>query len=124
MSYRNIYSGSFEHGDYDKRWQTAGDELLTQVPSMPEVANTFRDSFYLGSETLIAKGDHIRLQDLRLAYSFREGGFSGSLIRNLSVYTYANNLGIIWKATKDKLDPDFRTSKPQRSFAVGLNWNF
>ncbi|SFU01834.1 TonB-linked outer membrane protein, SusC/RagA family [Algoriphagus locisalis] len=124
VSYRNIYSGSFEHGDYDKRWQTAGDELLTQVPSMPEVANTFRDSFYLCSEALIAKGDHIRLQDVRLAYSFREGRLSGSLIRNLSVYTYANNLGIIWKATKDELDPDFRTSRPQRSIAFGLNWNF
>ncbi|MBN7816258.1 SusC/RagA family TonB-linked outer membrane protein [Algoriphagus pacificus] len=124
VSYRNVYSGSFEHGDYEKRWQTTGDELLTQVPSMPEVANTFRDSFYLGSEALISKGDHIRLQDMRLAYSFREGRLSNSLIRNLSVYTYANNLGIIWKATKDELDPDFRTSRPQRSFAVGINWNF
>lgn len=124
LSYRNIYSGSFEHGDYDKRWQVAGDELITQVPSMPEIANTFRDSFYLGSEALIAKGDHIRLQDVRFSYSFGEGRLSGSAIRNLSIYTYANNLGIIWKVTKDELDPDFRTSRPQRSLAVGLNWNF
>lgn len=77
---------------------------------MPSVPNSFRDAFYLNSEVLIEKGDHIRLQDIRLAYSFQESGLAGGIFRNLSLYSYVNNLGILWKATKDELDPDFRTT--------------
>lgn len=124
VSYSNILTGTFEHADYDRRWRERGDELVTSVPSMPSVPNSFRDAFYLNSEVLIERGDHIRLQDVRLAYSFRQSGLAGGIFRNLSMYSYVNNLGILWKATSDELDPDFRTTLPRRSIAFGVNWNF
>ncbi|WP_111672700.1 SusC/RagA family TonB-linked outer membrane protein [Algoriphagus litoralis] len=124
VNYNSIYQGAFDHADYDQRWREPGDELITQVPSMPSAQNAFRNTFYLGSAGLIGRGDHIRLQDIRLAYSF--SGLNGlpQSLRNIQAYVYANNIGLLWKATEDAFDPDFRTSRPLRSIAMGINWNF
>jgi hypothetical protein len=43
--------------------------LTTNVPSAVYPSNTSRNNFYQYSEALIEKGDHIRLQDLRLGYT-------------------------------------------------------
>ncbi|PZR31433.1 MAG: SusC/RagA family TonB-linked outer membrane protein, partial [Azospira oryzae] len=64
IRYSNLLTGQVEHGDYEQRWQEAGDEAHTNVPSMPVVANVNRDNVYLYSEALVEKGDHIRFQDI------------------------------------------------------------
>ncbi|WPR75230.1 SusC/RagA family TonB-linked outer membrane protein [Algoriphagus sp. NG3] len=124
VNYNSIYQGAFDHGDFELRWMQEGDEMKTQIPSMPGAQDSFRNTFFLGSESLIEKGDHIRLQDVKLSYSFNAMKSAGQSLRNLSLYTYANNLGILWKASKDELDPDFRTAKPLKSISFGLRWNF
>ncbi|MCH7408140.1 SusC/RagA family TonB-linked outer membrane protein [Belliella sp. DSM 111904] len=122
-----IYSnhrGLGGHGDYAQRWQNPGDELITNVPSIPNATNTNRDNLYTFSEALVEPGDHIRLQDIRLAYFFDKGRWSGLPFRNAEIYFYANNLGILWKASKDPIDPDFRSMRPLRSLAGGVRINF
>lgn len=59
------------HSDYANRWQKPGDELNTNIPSNRYESNSARDAFYLGSEVLVEKGDHIRLQYINLNYSFQ-----------------------------------------------------
>ncbi|MHB1177389.1 MAG: SusC/RagA family TonB-linked outer membrane protein [Daejeonella sp.] len=120
VGYGNTY-GLGTHGDYQSRWQKPGDEAFTQVPSIPLATNNNRDNLYRNSETLVEKGDHLRLQDIQLNYVLP----SRLKLRNLSFYLYANNLGILWKAASGSLDPDYATSAwaPPATLAAGMKLN-
>ncbi len=117
--------------DYFKRWQKPGDELITNVPSfqLPPYT-TDRDVFYAYSSTLIDKGDNIRLKDIRLSYELDKSKIKGLPFSHISIYSYADNICILWRANKDHLDPDLLvgsslTSYPlPRTIAIGLKANF
>lgn len=122
--YSQVLSGVTAHGDFSRRWKQPGDELLTRVPSMPAATNSNRDLFYTGSQDLVERADHVRLQDFRVSYSGGSVG-KGTLIRDFEIYAYAANLGVIWKKMKGGLDPDFvDNSPPQRSISLGIRANF
>ncbi|NII26121.1 SusC/RagA family TonB-linked outer membrane protein [Pseudoflavitalea sp. X16] len=118
-----LTSGDGLHLDYLKRWQKPGDEAHTSVPSMVYLTNLNRTTFYRNSEATVSKGDHIRLQDVRLSYDLGASLLQkGSVFTSLQVYFYANNLGIIWKANKDGLDPDFVNGLVNpKTYAVGVS---
>ncbi|GHB32349.1 SusC/RagA family TonB-linked outer membrane protein [Mongoliitalea lutea] len=122
--YNTILRGQGGHADFSRRWQQPGDELTTNVPSMPLTANNVRDNFYRYAETLVERGDHVRLQDVRLSYNLNSANGSRFPFKNAEIYTYINNLGIIWKKSSDPIDPDFRQMLPPRSIAMGININF
>ncbi len=114
------------HGDYALRWKKPGDELITNVPSTSTTATTSRDNFYNQSTIMIEKGDHIRFEDITLNYDLKSIKNLKKPFNSISFYMYAKNLGIIWKATKADLDPDYSTSHytPVKTFAAGLRMNF
>jgi len=110
VRYSNVLTAALDHGDYALRWQKPGDELHTIVPSLPATSNTARDNLYRYSSVLVEKGDHFRLQDLSLSYDLPRKIASRLRVSQAQIYVYANNLGILWKATKLDLDPDYPTS--------------
>lgn len=128
----NVFSGSNSFGsygflaaDYDKRWQNPGDESRTNIPALSYPANNAQDGFFQGASVLVEKADNIRLQDVRLAYHFRS--LAGNpIFRNLQIYAYLTNVGILWKATKQTTDPDFVYSSyvNPKSLSIGLSTNF
>ncbi|WPR77942.1 SusC/RagA family TonB-linked outer membrane protein [Algoriphagus sp. NG3] len=118
VNYDDLNRGDISHSDYALRWQNPGDELTTAIPSDPESVNNLRTRFQFNNSSLIEKGDHIRLQDVRLAYSFPQL-FSTSG-KSLEVYGYANNLGILWKASDRIEDPDYIFNPALTSFSIGL----
>ncbi|ERM80614.1 hypothetical protein P872_12635 [Rhodonellum psychrophilum GCM71 = DSM 17998] len=120
VNYTTVLQGIEDHGDFALRWRQPGDEGITNVPSMPAAINFNRDNFNLFSESLVERGDHIRLQDIRIGYTLDRSKFPNLPFRTAEVYGYANNIGIIWKASNDVLDPDFRTQNPLKSIALGL----
>ncbi|WPU95644.1 SusC/RagA family TonB-linked outer membrane protein [Mucilaginibacter sabulilitoris] len=126
LSYDQIAYG-LVNSDYAKRWQNPGDEAHTNVPSilMPP-SSADRYTFYQYSEALVDKGDHIRLQDIRLAYAFRPFGGNTPVFKRLEVFSYLNNLGILWRANKDHLDPDlYAGAYPlPRTLSIGFNARF
>lgn len=124
VRYANVLAGQVEHGDYAYRWKQPGDEHVTNVPSMPDVVNRNRDEFYLYSETLVEKGDHIRLQDINLSYTIERQALQKLPFARAHVYAYINNIGILWKATSADMDPDYPTMKPARSVALGIKLDF
>jgi len=124
IDYYTLLRGEIGHGDFDNRWQQPGDEEFTQIPSLPASADSRRNSFYSNSGALVEKGDHIRLNDVRFSYSFSKVNMPWLPFRTAQLYTYANNLGIIWKASNDALDPDYQLASPLRSFALGLKLDF
>jgi len=115
------------HMDYFKRWKQPGDELHTDVPAWAETtAPNQRFGVYLYSEALVTKADYIRLQDVNLGYSLPNRLLKRMPFHSLRCYAYARNLGIIWKANQEGIDPDFPNSDfvAPRSVAIGLQIGF
>lgn len=94
------------YSDVAQRWQKPGDEKTTNVPSLIYPSDPNRNNFYQYSSILVDNGDNIRLQDIRLSYNLTKKVWKNMPFRSCQVFTYANNLGIIWRANKDGLDPD------------------
>lgn len=116
LSYSSlIYSGA-GNSEFSKRWQKPGDEHITNVPSFIYPNDDNRDIFYGYSEINVLKADNIRLQYLNLSYSINSNAF-----KSLQVYINAANLGLIWKANNEGLDPDYPNVIPKvKSFAIGI----
>lgn len=112
--------------DYEKRWQKPGDEAHTNVPSLVYTPNSSRDNFYTYSDVLVEKGDHVRLQDIRLAYTLSKRRIRRLPVSSLQVYTYVNNVAMLWRANGYHLDPDvFQTSYPSpTTWSFGLSTSF
>lgn len=124
VNFDDINRGGFQHADYERRWRNPGDEQFTTIPSDPGRVDAFKTQFYLSSSATVEKGDHIRFQDVRLAYDFPVGKGKNVLFENLETYLYINNLGILWKASKKVKDPDYLINPSLRSLSLGLKARF
>lgn len=122
--YTTLFNSWIGHSDYALRWQEPGDELNTHVPVNPYTTNNQRDAFYNGSSVLIEKGDHIRLQYVNIAYDLGSALIGALGKKGLQLYFNASNLGLLWKANKADLDPDFgmgfSTIKSPANYSLGL----
>lgn len=125
ISYSSLYNAWGVNSDFTRRWQKPGDEKTTTVPSMDYPAVQPRDAFYAGAEPNFLKADNVRLQDIRLGYEVG-GGLRRAGFKTFSLYVYINNVGIIWRANKANIDPDYLASSfpASRSISFGLNGHF
>lgn len=124
INYSTLFSTGNGNSDFSKRWEKPGDEKRTNVPSMiyPVVSN--RDNFYLLSQNTVERADHVRLQYINLSYDFNKFFTSSTLFKSLQLYLNAANLGILWRANKDHLDPEYSSSLPPSSaYSIGLRTN-
>lgn len=124
IDYSSLFSNGAGHSDYALRWQQPGDENTTSVPSVAYPANSRRDQFYRGSEVLVEKGDNIRLQYVNLSYDIGQQKLRTLPFKSLEVFLNLNNLGILWGANKQNLDPDYAFSDtsipPALTVAAGI----
>ena len=132
VNYYNLFNYGYNYGtDYAKRWQVPGDEAKTNVPSLSYPINSsIRDQFYAGSEVLIDRGDEIRLQDIRISYDLNRRQLGRLPVQGVSIYIYANNIGLLWRANHDGIDPDavppsgsYSSFPSPRSFSGGVKVN-
>ncbi len=130
INYSNLFDSWIGHSDYANRWQKPGDENLTDVPSNTYTSNYSRDAFYNGSSVLVEKGDHIRLQYITLNYHFntQKNINNSKLFQDLNLFLNVSNLGILWRANKKGIDPDYNigrnTLRSPASFTIGLRTKF
>lgn len=121
VNYFTLFNFYAANKDYSLRWQQPGDEQHTQVPSAVYPANNARDIFYNRSAVLIDKGDHIRIQDMSLSYDLNKNVWRRLPLNHIRLYTHINNVGLLWKANKDGLDPDYPLGIPAiTTFAFGV----
>jgi len=126
IAYSGLYNSWSAHKDYNSRWIVPGDEKYTNVPAMPEATSTAEQQVYTFSEVLVEKGDNIRLQDVSINYLLSRKQWNKSPVETIRFYIYCNNLGILWRANKQGLDPDYPNASypPSRSIAVGIQVSF
>lgn len=116
LSYSALAANGQADASYANRWQKAGDEKLTNIPSFQYPINSDRDNFYQASEINVLKGDHIRLQYVNLSYDWKT---------KLRLHVVASNLGILWRANKEGYDPDYAsTIRPSTNISFGLTTHF
>lgn len=129
ISYFGLLNSLQQHPDFRKRWQVPGDEMNTTIPSFvyPQ-SNARRDQFYANSSANVIKGDNIRLEYIRLGYELPRSLIDRLHVKAIQFYANINNLGLIWKANKVGLDPDYDAGNsaylPPKRIALGLKVDF
>lgn len=122
LSYSALISQGGGNKEYAERWQKPGDELITNVPSFIYPTDSRRDAFYQASEINILKGDHLRLQYINISYLLAKK--NKLPFDHVRLFFNAANLGILWRANKENIDPDYPGSIPlPTSFSFGVNVN-
>ena len=112
------------------RWQKPGDEAHTNVPGI-EYSSLTSENRFIYSTANVIDASNIRLQMIGLSYSL-----PGSVINRLqfakmiSFRVSADNLGILWRANKDHIDPDYMFAgsytawPPVKNYAFNINVTF
>ncbi|GGH30571.1 SusC/RagA family TonB-linked outer membrane protein [Sphingobacterium alkalisoli] len=97
------------HSDYALRWREPGDEARTDVPAYPgyNLFDTYRDEAYRYADILVESASHVRLKDITLSYNLKGKWMESLSLRSAQIYAYVDNVGILWRANKHGIDPDF-----------------
>ena len=104
----NTYVG--RNGDMGERWRKKGDEAFTNVPGLEfgNGSNWYQSvNRYTESTYLIRSRSNIRLQQIMLSYSVPARLLDKAGAKSMTVSAVCRNLGMIWAANKEKLDPDY-----------------
>ncbi|HWV72849.1 MAG TPA: SusC/RagA family TonB-linked outer membrane protein [Pseudosphingobacterium sp.] len=125
LDYFNLFNSGIGNISFSDRWQNPGDEYSTNIPAMKYPVDFGRESFYNQSDALVEKGDHLRLQDISIGYVLKAKERGALPFQSIRFYIYLNNLGIIWRANKHGIDPDFQSAYIEpRSASLGAKFTF
>jgi TonB-dependent starch-binding outer membrane protein SusC len=130
VAYDGLSSAWNLNSDYLKRWQKPGDESFTYVPAFIYPINSNQQTFYTNAEVLVNKGDHIRLQDIRLSYTFKKESLKWLPFFSAEIYGYIDNVGILWRANHNNIDPDLYTGlsifdyPSLKGYSIGITVKF
>lgn len=127
IDYPTLYAQGRGHSDFSKRWKQSGDEAFTNIPSTIYPFSSQMQALYTFSEALVDRGDHIRLNYINLNYELSRERFKQLPFKSLHLYLNINNLGILWRASKEKIDPDYyggNTMPLPKSYSFGLRAQF
>ncbi len=122
-SYYNLFQSGIAYPDFEQRWLKPGDEKVTNVPAMNYPVSTDADAFYARASINVLKGDHLRLEYINLSWRKRYKLRAKEL--NLRLFANASNLGMIWRANKEKIDPEFAYRlRPSKQFSLGIQLEY
>lgn len=114
-------------GELANRWRKPGDEANPDV--IPGITGVNFNSInrYRFSDALVRNADNIRLQQISLAYIVPQRFLPRNFVKSLSLSANVRNLGIVWRANKDGIDPEFINTgnfgsvTPTPSYVFGIN---
>lgn len=123
LTYSALLKQGIGQGEYSERWQKPGDEQFTNIPSFVYPADSRRDQFYQFSEINVIKGDNLRLKYVNISYEF--SGWKYLPFKTLRIYANVSNLGLLWRANHENIDPDFLSSVPTpQRYTIGVRTGF
>jgi len=111
------------------RWQNPGDEARTNVPGLSNLNFNSIERFK-NSTINVLPADHIRLQQIGFGYSLPGSLFENTFFKSLNLNFAARNLGILWRANDQDIDPLYRsvnnysTLPPERSYTLSVSLSF
>jgi hypothetical protein len=108
------------------RWRKPGDEFTTNIPGVTN-GNVTSLSMFDNSNLNIRNGGYIRLQQVSLTYSVPKGILRKSFIKAVSMGATVSNLGLLWVANKEGIDPEYQMTSqynnlpPTRNYVFNIN---
>ena len=85
---------------------------------------------YKYSDANVEKSDYLRWRQVSLSYNIPTSILSKIRISSASLTLSMSNIGLLWKANKAGLDPDYASGlyafslPPKKAYSLGLNINF
>lgn len=109
------------------RWQKPGDEATTNIPGLAN--NNFNSiSRFENSDYNLKDAGNVRLQQISLNYNLPQAWLNKTkFVKSATIGATAENLGLIWRANKEGLDPDYQVTgsytnlPPSATFLFNLN---
>ena len=93
------------------------------MPSFQYPNNSNRDAFYGSASVHVYNASHLRLQYINLSYTPRLPKMKA--VKEAQLYVNLANPGIIWRANKMDVDPDYPLGlAPSKAWAFGIRANF
>ena len=90
------------------RWRKPGDEVFTNIPGISGVNFNSIDRF-LNSDENVRNAGTVRLQQVTLGYSVPKALLSKSgFIKAINIGATVSNLGLLWAANKEGIDPSYQ----------------
>ncbi|MNQ95666.1 hypothetical protein D3C85_1112330 [compost metagenome] len=112
------------------RWRNPGDEAFTDVPGL-RGATTNGLNYFANSDLNIRDAANIRFQQLSLNYQLPAAILKKApYIKTLTVGVTATNLGLLWVANDEGVDPLYQNTNtfsnlpPSRTYLLNLNLSF
>ncbi len=124
----NAYSKWDLSSDIADRWRQPGDEDKTIVPALTR--DYIAVNRYKYSDANVEKSDYLRWRQVSLSYNIPTSILSKIRISSASLTLSMSNIGLLWKANKAGLDPDYASGlyayslPPKKAYSLGLNINF
>jgi TonB-linked SusC/RagA family outer membrane protein len=113
--------------DLVNRWRVPGDEAFTDVPGLVGV-NINSVNRYISSDLNVRDAGQIRLQQISLSYSVPNSLLRhASFIKKVNIGATVSNVGLIWVANKEGIDPSYQMTTtylnlpPTRNYVVNLS---
>ncbi|WP_345951387.1 SusC/RagA family TonB-linked outer membrane protein [Mucilaginibacter sp. PAMB04274] len=109
------------------RWRNPGDEANTNIPGLGN--NTFNNvPWFVNSDYNLRDAGNVRLQQLSLNYNLPQTILrKAPFLKAVNVGFSVTNLGLIWRANKDGVDPDYQVTgqytnlPPSATYLFNLN---
>jgi len=118
-----LFNSGEAYPDFERRWQKAGDEQTTDVPAVNYPFSSDADALYTRASINVLKGDHLRLEYVN--FSWRKRLKQKRREMNIRLLANATNLGILWRANRQGIDPEFAYRlRPARTLSLGLQLDF
>ncbi|MEN5376516.1 SusC/RagA family TonB-linked outer membrane protein [Sphingobacterium kitahiroshimense] len=123
-TYHSLFRFGSAYPDYEHRWKSAGDEKKTNTPVMKYPQESpMSDSFYAIADINVLRGDHLRLEYINIDWS--ENFRIKSKDMQLKMYVNISNLGLLWAANKEHIDPEFPyRMTPPKMFSFGIKLDY
>jgi TonB-linked SusC/RagA family outer membrane protein len=100
------WSGAYNN-QIAQRWRKPGDELTTDIPAIPVIAN-LSDNYSRAatlSSNSIADASFVRLREIQLGYNFKPAFLKGTPFRSVRLVAQMNNV-YIFRKNKYGIDPE------------------
>lgn len=106
------------------RWRKAGDEAFAKVPGLAKINFNSLD-WYKYADMNVLDAGNIRFQQLTLGYSLPQTVMSKiKAFRSITANATVGNLGILWRANKEGLDPDYANNSNYTNLPPSVNYTF
>lgn len=116
------WSGAYNN-QIGQRWRKPGDELITDIPTIVDMAFVNLSDSYMKTATLssnsIINASFARLREVQLGYSFKPKFLKGSPFKSVRAVVQMNNL-YLFKKNKYGIDPEAISSSSSSTEAAGL----